>query len=186
MSFVNDISADAVKDLADVRGLPTTMGLWRPDEAPTATHDSDFVARLRSGGALFVGDLLRGSILGRRAHTHFYMCDLQDNADDVREDREDYYEDRYDDWDGYDDDDHELAAGLVVGAVVGAAAASAGQESTTTTTTTTTAATTSASLPCNPSVSTVEGVTYYKCGQQHYVQAYGGSGPIYMPTQPPK
>ena len=74
----------------------------------------------------------------------------------------------------------------MVGAVVGAAAASAGQESTTTTTTTTTAATTSASLPCNPSVSTVEGVTYYKCGQQHYVQAYGGSGPIYMPTQPPK
>ena len=110
----------------------------------------------------------------------------QDNADDVREDREDYYEDRYDDWDGYDDDDHELAAGLVVGAVVGAAAASADNETTTTTTTTTTAATTSASLPCNPSVSTVEGVTYYKCGQQHYVQAYGGSGPIYMPTQPPK
>ena len=61
---------------------------------------------------------------------------------DVRDDREDYYEDRYDDWDGYDDDDHELAAGLVVGAVVGAAAASAGQESTTTSTTTTTAATT--------------------------------------------
>jgi glyoxylase-like metal-dependent hydrolase (beta-lactamase superfamily II) len=35
------------------------------------------------GGALFVGDLFRGSIIGRRAHTHFYMCDLQDNADDI-------------------------------------------------------------------------------------------------------
>ena len=112
----------------------------------------------------------------------------QDNADDVREDREDYYEDRYDDWDGYyDDDNEELVAGLVVGAVVGAAAASADDDDTpTTTTTTTTVATTSAALPCNPSVSTVQGVTYYQCGQQYYVQAYGGSGPIYMPTQPPK
>ena len=52
--------------------------------------------------------------------------------------------------------------------------------------TTTTVAATSAALPCNPSVSSVQGVTYYQCGQQYYVQAYGGSGPIYMPTQPPK
>jgi Meckel syndrome type 1 protein len=28
-------------------------------------------------------------------------------------------------------------------------------------------------------------VTYYQCGQQYYVQAYGGTGPIYMPTAPP-
>jgi Meckel syndrome type 1 protein len=31
----------------------------------------------------------------------------------------------------------------------------------------------------------VQGVTYYQCGQQYYVQAYGGTGPIYMPTAPP-
>ncbi len=80
-----------------------------------------------------------------------------------------------------------MVAGLIVGAAIGAAAASSGDnDSSTTTTTTTKVATSSASLPCNPSVSTVQGVTYYQCGQQYYVQAYGGSGPIYMPTQPPK
>ena len=78
----------------------------------------------------------------------------------------------HDNWDGYDDDNEELVAGLVVGAAVGAAAASSDDDDSTTTTTTTTTSTT-ASLPCNPSVSTVEGVTYYQCGQQYYVQAYG-------------
>ena len=33
---------------------------------------------------------------------------------------------------------------------------------------------------------TVNGVTYYQCGQSYYMQAYGSSGPIYMPVQPPK
>jgi len=37
----------------------------------------------------------------------------------------------------------------------------------TTAPTTTTVATSSATLPCNPSVSTVQGVTYYQCGQQY-------------------
>jgi hypothetical protein len=30
-----------------------------------------------------VGDLFRGSITGRAAVTHFYMCDLDDNTDDI-------------------------------------------------------------------------------------------------------
>ena len=78
-----------------------------------------------------------------------------------------------------------MVAGVIVGVAVGAAVAYDYDDETTTTTTTTTTSTT-ASLPCNPSVSTVEGVTYYQCGQQYYVQAYGSGGPIYMPTQPPK
>ena len=36
------------------------------------------------GGVAFVGDLFRGSITGHKAVRHFYMCDLDDNAADVR------------------------------------------------------------------------------------------------------
>ncbi len=46
----------AVKDLADVRGLPTTYGLLDPSES-MARRDADslFVARIRSAGAIFIG-----------------------------------------------------------------------------------------------------------------------------------
>ncbi|MBX2802565.1 MAG: MBL fold metallo-hydrolase [Myxococcales bacterium] len=40
---------------------------------------------LRIGEAVFIGDVLRGSILGRRARTHFYQCDLEDNEADVQQ-----------------------------------------------------------------------------------------------------
>ena len=43
-----------------------------------------------------------------------------------------------------------------------------------------------AALPCNPTVVQNAGVTYCQCGQTYYVQAYGGSGPIYMPVPPPQ
>ena len=49
--------------------------------------------------------------------------------------------------------------------------------------TTTTSST--ASLPCNSNVLQVNSVTYYQCGNTYYLQAYGGSGPIYMPVPPP-
>jgi len=42
-----------------------------------------------------------------------------------------------------------------------------------------------ATLPCTPVTKEVEGTTYYQCAQQHYVLAYGGAGPIYMPVPPP-
>jgi hypothetical protein len=42
-----------------------------------------------------------------------------------------------------------------------------------------------ATLPCAPVTKEVEGTTYYQCAQQHYVLAYGGAGPIYMPVPPP-
>ena len=36
-----------------------------------------------------------------------------------------------------------------------------------------------------PAVEKVKGITYYRCGGSYYMQAYGSSGPIYMPVQPP-
>jgi hypothetical protein len=42
-----------------------------------------------------------------------------------------------------------------------------------------------AALPCNPGVINKNGVTYYRCGQTYYMQAYGSAGPIYMPVPPP-
>jgi glyoxylase-like metal-dependent hydrolase (beta-lactamase superfamily II) len=36
------------------------------------------------GGAAFVGDLFRGSIVGTSATEHFYMCDLDANRADIR------------------------------------------------------------------------------------------------------
>jgi glyoxylase-like metal-dependent hydrolase (beta-lactamase superfamily II) len=51
---------------------------------PVAGHtDGSLVIVL--GKAAFVGDLFRGSIVGRRAETHFYMCDLADNRRDIRQ-----------------------------------------------------------------------------------------------------
>ncbi len=85
--------------------------------------------------------------------------------------------------------------------MIGAAVASSSQSKSSTTTTTTTTAppptsnTTvvytqapppaNAQLPCNPDVSVKNGVTYYQCGTTYYMQAYGSSGPIYMPVPPP-
>lgn len=37
------------------------------------------------GDAVFVGDLIRGSIVGKRPTTHFYMCDLDDNRADLEQ-----------------------------------------------------------------------------------------------------
>ena len=45
----------AVKDLSDVRGLPTTSGFTPAEGAPVATEDSLFVSRLREAGAIFIG-----------------------------------------------------------------------------------------------------------------------------------
>jgi amidase len=46
----------AVKDLADVAGLPTTLGFFRPPfDLPPATTDSLHVERIRAAGAVFIG-----------------------------------------------------------------------------------------------------------------------------------
>lgn len=69
----------AVKDLADVRGLPTTCGLWPLDESPVATDDTDFVARLRAAGALFVGKTNTPQ-LGLGSHTYNDVAPTTRNA----------------------------------------------------------------------------------------------------------
>jgi hypothetical protein len=85
--------------------------------------------------------------------------------------------------------------GVAVGTTVAVAVTAAAIEDddddddeTTTTTTTTinnTTTTAQAGLPCVPVIKEQDGMTYYQCGQQHYVLAYGGAGPIYMPVPAP-
>jgi hypothetical protein len=80
-------------------------------------------------------------------------------------------------------------AGVVVGTVVGGATVAAIDESestTTTTTTTTTYGPPTSELPCEPNIMNSNGVTYYLCGGQFYVQAYGDGGLMYMPVDPPR
>jgi amidase len=45
----------AVKDLSDVRGLPTTLGFRSVSETPAAADDDPFVSRIRDAGAVFIG-----------------------------------------------------------------------------------------------------------------------------------
>jgi amidase len=46
----------AIKDLADVAGLPTSYGLVRPGSGlPDPTSDALFVSRIRDAGAIFIG-----------------------------------------------------------------------------------------------------------------------------------
>jgi hypothetical protein len=85
-----------------------------------------------------------------------------------------------------------VAIGTTVAAVAVTAAASDDEEDddakTTTTTTTTINNTTTAAqagLPCAPVIKEQDGMTYYQCGEQHYVLAYSGIGPIYMPVPAP-
>lgn len=87
---------------------------------------------------------------------------------------------------GYYDDDWMWGMAVGTTMVVAASAASDDDDDDETTViNTTTTTSTGATLPCNPTVTTFEGMTYYQCGEQHYVLAYGGAGPIYMPVPPP-
>ena len=107
--------------------------------------------------------------------------DREEFADDRQEDREDFVDDRDDDWDDrhddWDDDDHELLAGAVVGATVVGVAAAATRPATTTNYVTT--------LPCEATVVSVEGVSYYKCADNWYTRAYAGSQVTYLSVPPP-
>jgi hypothetical protein len=78
-----------------------------------------------------------------------------------------------------------VAIGTTVAAVAITAADDDDDDDTTTTTTTTTTAAAQGGLPCVPVIKEQDGMTYYQCGQQHYVLAYGGTGPIYMPVPAP-
>jgi hypothetical protein len=74
---------------------------------------------------------------------------------------------------------------MVVGTV--AAIAEDSEESTTiVTTSTTSTAAPVASLPCEPQMVVSNGVTYYLCSGQFYVQAYGDDGLVYVPVDAPR
>jgi amidase len=59
----------AVKDLADARGLPTSLGFYEPHERPPASEDETFVDRVRSAGAIIVAKT-NTSEFGLGSHTY--------------------------------------------------------------------------------------------------------------------
>lgn len=86
----------------------------------------------------------------------------------------------YGGWDHYDDD---WAEAMIVGTVVvGAAAAASDDDEDDDESSSTSLPST---LPCQPIVQEVDGVKYYQCGAQYFVEVYGGSGPLFMPVAPP-
>jgi hypothetical protein len=91
----------------------------------------------------------------------------------------------YGGWDYYDDD---FAEALVVGTVVaGTAVAIAESDDDDDDDDDDTIDTSSlpSQLPCQPIVHDVQGVKYYQCGSQFFVEVYGGGGPLFMPVAPP-
>ncbi len=72
----------AVKDLADVAGMATTAGFFRPPfPAPVATTDELFVERLRRAGAIFIGRTNTPEF-GLGSHTYNQVYGVTGNAYD--------------------------------------------------------------------------------------------------------
>jgi glyoxylase-like metal-dependent hydrolase (beta-lactamase superfamily II) len=73
------VHADAwVDERLDLFGDGSVLVIGAPSHTPgSVVVVADDVA--------FVGDLFRGSVVGRSAERHFYMCDLEDNRRRVRE-----------------------------------------------------------------------------------------------------
>jgi hypothetical protein len=42
-----------------------------------------------------------------------------------------------------------------------------------------------AELPCSSSETYIDGVNYYACGTNYYVQSYSGGAVVYVPSSPP-
>lgn len=74
--FEADGWIDGDRDLEPLVGIPGRL-LLMPGH--TAGSLSMIVK-----GSVFVGDLLRGAILGSGAAVHFYMCDVADNRNDIQ------------------------------------------------------------------------------------------------------
>lgn len=103
-----------------------------------------------------------------------FVEDRQDDRQDFIEDNDDHWDHHHDDW---DDNDGELLAGAIVGAtIVGVAAAASTPEPTTVYVST---------LPCAATAVSVEGVSYYKCGDSWYTRGYAGSQVTYLSVPPP-
>jgi len=73
------LAALASASLGDLLGWDEAVGTLH--SVPGHTPGS---VVLVVGDAVFAGDLLRGSVTGSAARTHYYMCDLDDNALDLR------------------------------------------------------------------------------------------------------
>ena len=74
----------AVKDMADVKGIPTSLGFFRPPfAAAPATADSVFVDRLRAAGCIFVGKT-NNSEFGLGSHSYNEVYGTTVNAYDQR------------------------------------------------------------------------------------------------------
>jgi hypothetical protein len=88
----------------------------------------------------------------------------------------------HDDW-----DDGEVAAVALGAAAVGYMVGQSSAENTAPSNTVVYSASPSGNggLPCNPNTAVVNKVTYYQCGNDWYIQAYGESGVIYMPVPAP-
>ena len=74
--FEADVFVEQKMSLPEVAGIPGHIAVL-----PEHTEGSLVVV---VGTMALVGDLFRGSIIGSSAKTHFYMCDLDDNRDDIR------------------------------------------------------------------------------------------------------
>ena len=70
-----DVWIDAPAPLAAVAGVDGTI-------VPLPGHTRGSLV-VRVGDLVFVGDLMRGSVVGSGAETHLYMCDLPANRRDV-------------------------------------------------------------------------------------------------------
>jgi hydroxyacylglutathione hydrolase len=70
-----DVWIDAPMPLLELTGIDATV-------VPTPGHTKGSLMVL-AGDLAFVGDLFRGSALGSSAQTHFYMCDLESNRQDI-------------------------------------------------------------------------------------------------------
>lgn len=71
-----DVPVTEPRALEELAGIPGTI-------VPMPGHTAGSLVVVLGEVAL-VGDVFRGSLLGHRAATHFYMCDLADNRADVR------------------------------------------------------------------------------------------------------
>lgn len=71
-----DVEIDAPTSLEALTGIDARV-------IPLPGHTEGSVVIVLDDLA-FVGDLLRGSVMGHSAEVHFYMCDLEDNQRDVR------------------------------------------------------------------------------------------------------
>jgi hypothetical protein len=79
-----------------------------------------------------------------------------------------------------------LVVGVAVGAVVAAVDDDYDDTTQVTNVTNVTNVTALASLPCEPQISTANGISYYQCGSNWYTRAYQGDAVVYVPSGPPQ